>query len=129
VDFLHLVLCVLDDVLEVLVAVLEYQVLCCLTIVTPAVENVKHLNNVFAVNQFAQNFVLTADVLSSFLRSLDGDRLTSIFVKCFKNIAYREKELVSPNLSRIGMYKFPIKNIWSAVITAIINLLEVPRKK
>lgn len=86
-QLLHTFFGILNDFLKVLVAILEDEILSCLTIITPRVVDVQHTYNIFAIFQLVKHFKLSRHVLACFLGPLNGHSLFGVFVPCLKNVA------------------------------------------
>ena len=77
----------LDDLLEVGAAELEYQVLRCLALLVFGVVDVKKSNYVLALPQFVEDLELSTHIFPRLGRSLYGDCLFMLSVICLKDIA------------------------------------------
>ena len=85
-----LLLCILDDLFEVLLAELEHQVLHHFALVTLRVVNVEQLHDVFAAFESVEYFEFSRDIFTTLACSLDCHRLSSVRVNCLEHVACKE---------------------------------------
>ena len=65
----------LDNLLQIFIAIFEDKILSSFTVLTSRVVNVKHFDDIFALSESIKHLVFSADVLASLLSPLHCDRL------------------------------------------------------
>ena len=81
-------LVLLNDLFQVLLAVLENQILRRLFVLTARVVNLEHPHNVFAILQFVEDLKLAGNKFTRLLCALDRNFFLRFRIIGFKNVTY-----------------------------------------